>query len=42
MRAEFGKLFLDEGPDADVLQADGIDHAAGSLDQARRRLPAIG
>src|ERR1700727_1681255 len=28
-----------EGPDADVLQADGIDHAARGLDQPRRLVP---
>ncbi len=35
VRPQGGKLFLDEGLDANVLQSDGIDHAAWSLDQPR-------
>ena len=35
VRPEQRQLFLDEGANPDVLQSDGIDHAAGGLDQAR-------
>ena len=35
MRPKRGQLFLDEGLDPDVLQPNGIDHAAGSLNQPR-------
>ena len=30
----FGEFFFDEGVDADVLEADGVDHAGGGLDDA--------
>ena len=33
---ELGELLVDEGAHADVLQADGVDHAGGGLDDARR------
>ena len=33
-----GQLFADEGADADVLQADGIDHAARGFVDPRRRV----
>ncbi len=31
---QLGKLFGDEGTDAHVLQADGVDHAGGGFDDA--------
>ena len=40
--AQLGELFCDEALDADVLQADGVDHAGGGLDEAGRRVAGHG
>ena len=40
--AERRQLFLDEVVDADVLQADGVQHAGGGLDDARRGMAGHG
>jgi hypothetical protein len=37
-----GSFSFDEGLDAHVLQADGVHHAGGGLDDARAGLPAMG
>jgi len=39
---ELWKLFGDEGTDAHVLEADGVDHASGGLDDARRGIAGHG
>ena len=40
--ASGGQLARDELFDADVLQADGVEHAGGGLDDAGRGWPAMG
>ena len=40
--AQLGQLFGDKGPDADVLQADGVDHAGPGLPDTRRRVAVHG
>ena len=42
MRSELGELFCDEGADAHVLEADGVDHAGGGLDDAGRGVAGHG
>ncbi len=39
---ELGELFGDEGPDAHVLEADGVDHAGGGFDDAGRGVAGHG
>ncbi len=40
--AEAGHLLLDEGVDAHILEADGVDHAGGCLDDAGRGVAGHG
>ena len=39
---EIRELFLDELGDADVLEADGVEHAGGGLDDAGRGMSLDG